>query len=400
VALFASQPIAVQTCAAFAALAATAAVSAQLEQRTALGRRASAPLLAMVLAAATSAALPSAGMAAAVGCVWHCVLPMALAMALLTTDLRQLGQSRDALLAFACACTGTLVGTIVAFCATATWLGPDGWKLAACLCASYTGGTLNFGATASIVGLGGDSSGRALITAAMALDNIAMALFLGLLVSLPVRSTAEAGEVITPVDVAAAADIRQRTPTVSVATACAAFATALACCAAAQAAAARLGCSGAALALVAVFASTAATAVSALTRKQPAHVFAGADAAASALLLLFFTALGACTSVRDAASMGGAAGAYIFIVLCVHLAVTLALGASLRLPRRLLLLASNAAVGGPATAAAMASARGWRDLTYAGVLLGTLGYALGTALGVAVGALLRGIGPLLLKNAQ
>jgi uncharacterized membrane protein len=403
-----AQPVAVQACAAFAALAATAAVSAQLEQRTAWGRRASAPLLAMALAASTSAALPAAGLAAAVDCVWGAVLPLALALALLTTDLRQLGQSRDALLAFVCACTGTLVGTIIAFCATARWLGQDGWKLAACLCASYTGGTLNFGATATIMGLGGDSSGRALITAAMALDNVAMAAFLGLLVSMPVRSSSAAVDAdSTPPAVGSAAavltdaaamyeadDLQQ--PAVTVRTAGAALATALACCAAAQTVAARVGCSGAALALVAIFASTAATGVSALARKQPAHVFAGAEAAASSLLLLFFAALGACTSVRDAVSMGGAAGAYNVIVLGVHLAVTLALGASLRLPRRLLLLASNAAVGGPATAAAMASARGWRDLTHQAVLLGTLGYIVGTALGVAIGAVLQSIAPLLL----
>lgn len=52
-------------------------------------------------------------------------------------------------------------------------------------------------------------------------------------------------------------------------------------------------------------------------------------------------------------------------------------------------MASNANVGGPATAAAMASSKGWRDLLQPAVLMGCLGYVAGTPLGVAMGMVLK-----------
>eukprot|EP01018_Ginkgo_biloba_P005586 Gb_16650 [translate_table: standard] len=41
-----------------------------------------------------------------------------------------------------------------------------------------------------------------------------------------------------------------------------------------------------------------------------------------------------------------------------------------------ILVASNANVGGPATAAAMANCRGWKELVQPAVLVGTLGYTI------------------------
>jgi uncharacterized membrane protein len=56
-----------------------------------------------------------------------------------------------------------------------------------------------------------------------------------------------------------------------------------------------------------------------------------------------------------------------------------------------LLTASNAAVGGPATAAAMATARQWTHMVQPALLLGSLGYTMGTAIGCAVGQVLRSL---------
>ena len=52
------------------------------------------------------------------------------------------------------------------------------------------------------------------------------------------------------------------------------------------------------------------------------------------------------------------------------------------------ILASNANIGGPTTAAGMAVSQGWHRLTGPVVLVGTLGYAIGTYLGVISGNLL------------
>lgn len=74
----------------------------------------------------------------------------------------------------------------------------------------------------------------------------------------------------------------------------------------------------------------------------------------------------------------------------VHLAVCLAGGRLLRLPMQSVLIASNANVGGPATAAAMASSKGWPHMVQPAMLTGCLGYAIATFLGCAMGQWMRG----------
>lgn len=50
-----------------------------------------------------------------------------------------------------------------------------------------------------------------------------------------------------------------------------------------------------------------------------------------------------------------------------------------------LLVASNANVGGPTTAAAMAGSKRWKSLVLPGILTGIFGYATATFLGLALG---------------
>ena len=52
------------------------------------------------------------------------------------------------------------------------------------------------------------------------------------------------------------------------------------------------------------------------------------------------------------------------------------------------IIASNANIGGPTTAAGMAIAQGWTDLVGPAMLTGTFGYVIGTYLGIIVGTLL------------
>ena len=52
------------------------------------------------------------------------------------------------------------------------------------------------------------------------------------------------------------------------------------------------------------------------------------------------------------------------------------------------LVASNACIMGPATAAAIAAGQGWRSLVTPGLLVGVLGYVIANFLGVAVTELL------------
>ena len=73
----------------------------------------------------------------------------------------------------------------------------------------------------------------------------------------------------------------------------------------------------------------------------------------------------------------------------IHFTTLMAIGRGIfRLPNRELYLASNANVGGPTTAAAMAQAKGWKRLVLPALLIGILGYATATALALSLGPIL------------
>jgi uncharacterized membrane protein len=73
------------------------------------------------------------------------------------------------------------------------------------------------------------------------------------------------------------------------------------------------------------------------------------------------------------------------VILLVHLAFILAAGWLLKLDLAEIVIASNANMGGPTTAAAMATAKRWKLLVTPAILCGTLGYAIATFIGAALG---------------
>ncbi len=73
----------------------------------------------------------------------------------------------------------------------------------------------------------------------------------------------------------------------------------------------------------------------------------------------------------------------------MHLVILFGVGKILKLDLAELAMASAVCIGGPASAPALASAKGWRDLMIPGLLLGSLGYAVGSFIGVSVVELLR-----------
>jgi uncharacterized membrane protein len=77
------------------------------------------------------------------------------------------------------------------------------------------------------------------------------------------------------------------------------------------------------------------------------------------------------------------------IIIAVHLIVLFGLGKIMKLDLAELVMASAVCIGGPSSAAAIASAKGWRDLLIPGVLAGSLGYAVGSFIGVGVVEWLR-----------
>ena len=394
------------------AVLATCAAGAKLaEEKTKFGAKVSAPLLAMASAMllATLGLIPAAS--PALDLVWRALMPLAVALSLLGVDLRDAARtSGPALAAFAVGAVGSVLGTAVAYATVGRALGPDAWRVAACLCASYVGGSLNYAATAQALGLAAAPGGQAALAAGMAADNLAMAVFLSALMvakadppteeekAFASRAMEDGGDGIVGeiggnegVCVANGGTVPTAVPTAR--TAACALATALVFLECGKLLARCLGLPagtslGVSSALVPVAAAAAATATRGAL--DASRAFAGSDAVGGALMLVFFAALGASADPRVAIKAGGPACVFIAVQLATHLAFVAAVGVgAMRLPAWAVLTASNACVGGPATAAAMASARGWTAAVQPAIVAGTIGYAVGTPIGCLVGQALR-----------
>lgn len=398
-------------------LASCAAAGKLAEEHTRLGAAVSAPLVAMgtAMVLAAAAALPAAS--GAYDAVWDQLMPLAVALSLLgaPVDRAALRKGGAVLAAFAVGALGTVAGTFAAYALVGGALGPHAWKVAACLCASYVGGSLNYAATAQALGLDATPGGQAALAAGMAADNLAMAAFLAALALIPAAKpglTKKPDGRVSPRDDARGALAEPPTgseneppanPTVSSLTC--AFAGALFVLEIGRVASAAAGFPAARMAVAGAAAAAISAAAAAAARRDPARrflegggfpraPFAGASRVGAMLMLLFFATLGARADPTVAFANGAPTFAFIAVQLATHFAFVFLVAGKLlakwlRLPLWATLTASNACVGGPATAAAAAAARGWPAAVQPAVLAGTVGYVVGTPLALAVAAALR-----------
>jgi uncharacterized membrane protein len=103
------------------------------------------------------------------------------------------------------------------------------------------------------------------------------------------------------------------------------------------------------------------------------------------LMQVFFATIGASANIAVVVEVGPVLFVFAALILAVHLMVLLSAGWMLRLDLAELVVASNANMGGPTTAAAMAIGRGWNHLVVPAILAGTLGYAIANFVGFAIG---------------
>ncbi len=106
------------------------------------------------------------------------------------------------------------------------------------------------------------------------------------------------------------------------------------------------------------------------------------------LIYLFFFAVGAPASVRAILLHAPLVLAFAAIIVVVNMLFTFFFGKLLHFSLEECILASNANIGGPTTAAAMAISKGWKELIGPIMLIGTLGYVIGTYAGTCIGQLL------------
>ena len=114
----------------------------------------------------------------------------------------------------------------------------------------------------------------------------------------------------------------------------------------------------------------------------------GAQEIGTWLIYLFFFVIGAPASVGVLIRNAPILLLFCMIIVLVNMLFCFLGGKLFRFDLEEIILASNANIGGPTTAAGMAISQGWVKLIGPCMLVGTFGYVIGTWLGILVGSLL------------
>ncbi|KAL5212424.1 hypothetical protein ABZP36_023271 [Zizania latifolia] len=360
----------------WAFLLSAAAFGTWSEESTSWGAALSGALVSIMAGlVATAAGLVTPG-APAHNAVMEYLLPATVPLLLLGADLRRVVRTTgDLLKAFLIGSVATIIGTTVAYLLVPMRsLGQDSWKIAAALMGSYIGGAVNYVAISEALGVS-----PSVLAAGVAADNIISALYFMALFSLASKIPAEAK---TSQDGGMGGDGEsQGGSQLSVLHGGMAVALSFVICKAGTAISNQLGFQGGTLPCVTALVVVLATAFPGLLgRLAPSG-----KTIALILMQVFFTVVGANGNLVDAVTKAPSVFVFALVQVSVHLAVVLGVGKLMGLERKSLLIASNANVGGPTTAAAMATATGWSSLIVPGILVGMFGISIATFLGIGFG---------------
>lgn len=308
------------------------------------------------------------------------LVPLAIPMLLFKADLKQVLAEIGPMFKAFVASAGVIAVSITLLTLLFNF-GPYEAQAAGTLTGSYIGGSLNFVATAQAVEFNEPSHYVGALTA----DTIGAVFFMAVLMLLPTLAIARKA-MPSPYFSSEGAD-GNADPVLHEESAgapfsmiglAAALATSMAICALGQLLAKMLGQENYFILIITVFALGVANFLKPLVRNFSAEFEVG-----TFFMYMFFVTIGASA---DLATIAGTALPYVTLIcgsVCVFFVLIIVVGKLMKLDLAELMIAANACILGPATAAALAAGHGWRDLVTPGMLTGVLGYAVGTFIGVA-----------------
>lgn len=391
------------TWALLALMTAAVALAIFLEQKYTWASRISGPIIALLVAlAASNLALIPTNCALYDDVIWGYAVPMGIPLLLLQCNMKKIWRETGRMMAiFLIGAVGTVAGAFLAYALLHPYI-PGLEAAAAMMTGSYIGGGVNFAALATEFDAG-DIAGPLTVA-----DNLLMALYFFALLFLAgmkffrrhythphidaVAAQGDGGDAVTQ---AAAYWSRKDISLKDIAMN---FAYSAAVVYVAKLLAALVGGlipdTGVAMHMLHTFfgseyvwITTVAMACATFGAQQVSRL-SGSQEIGTYLIYLFLFVIGVPASIPRIINETPLLLVFTAIIVAVNMLFCFVGGRLLRFDLEDIILASNANIGGPTTAAGMAISQGWSALVGPVMLVGTFGYVIGTYLGILVGSAL------------
>lgn len=311
-------------------------------------------------------------------------IPISIALLLLRLDVNDLRQlDSKCILYFIICCVGTIAGVVIAHLAFGNLIGEESWKLSGQLTASYIGG----GENAVAVGTALEVS-KELFSSTFAADNIVTAVWMLVCLSGPI-GLGRFFSNTTPMEISDAPKEHSKPFTISEFLPSVAYSLAAAgviLWLSQTIGDAIKGAGWISWNTKIIWVTTLALLVAQTRLKK---FFKVSYLLGMMVFNYFFFSMGAISSLKEVVDYGPRVFVYVTTVVAIHGIIVLGVGKLIRADLPRLLTASQATIGGPATAAALAEANNWPHLVVPGILMGILGYATANYMGFIIAMLMR-----------
>lgn len=330
--------------------------------------------------------------------VWDYVVPLAIPLLLFQCNVKKIGKESGKLLfIYLISSVGTLIGAIVGFYMFRNTI-PELYRISAMFTGTYVGGSVNFAAMADTFGASGTVSSQAVVA-----DNLLMALYFFVLIAIPSTSFFRkhySHPLIDEIESGTSTNTESywKAKPISLQNISFCFAASTIIVTISIAISnffARIfPAEGASFILNQLLGNKylIMTTITMFCATAFPHVFndtPGANEIGTFLIYIFFAVIGAPASIMSIVTKAPLLLLYALVIVACNMLVTFIFGKIFHFSLEEIILASNANIGGPTTAAAMAISKNWNKLVGPVLLIGTLGYILGNYYGIFVGNFLK-----------
>jgi uncharacterized membrane protein len=308
------------------------------------------------------------------------LVPLAIPLLLLKGDLRRIFRESGGVMIFFCiASMATVAGAVIGFYIMD--LGEIGPKVAGVYTGGWIGGAINFLAISQAVEMTSQE-----FSVALSASSVVSMSALMLLIAIPsiglikrvVPTQADNSAQVLPIE-----PEQDETPTLHLTHISGALALSFIICALAQSMAQWLQLTQYSILFITVLTIAVANAFPGKMAGLKGDFELG-----MLLMYLFFVAVGAGTDAISFIASAFHLFVYGMLIIIIHLVLVLFAARVMKVDMAEAIVASSAALVGPAVTAAIATSKGWKHLVTPGIMCGVFGYVIGTFIGVTVTAVL------------